>query len=81
MSTLTARLAAARRRPAGFPKAHLLVLYGGEAVARLGARVREWRRDRRSRAELAGMSMRDLRDIGITPAERDQHCERAFWRL
>jgi uncharacterized protein YjiS (DUF1127 family) len=80
MSTLAARLAAARRRPAGFSPAYL-VAFGCDAVARLYARWGDWRRDRKSRAELARMSMRDLRDIGITPAERERECERPFLRF
>jgi uncharacterized protein YjiS (DUF1127 family) len=80
MSTLAARLAAARRRPIGFSPAHLVAFGCDTATRRLYARWRGWRRDRKSRAELARMSMRDLRDIGITPAERDRECERPFFR-
>jgi uncharacterized protein YjiS (DUF1127 family) len=46
---------------------------------RLFDTVAAWRRDSRSRGELARMTMRELRDIGITPAERERECHRPFW--
>jgi uncharacterized protein YjiS (DUF1127 family) len=37
------------------------------------------RRDARARNELARMSLRELQDIGISPAERDRECGERFW--
>ena len=80
MSTLAARLAAQRLRRHPFPNGDPLAATQPGPVARLYARVREWRRDNAGRAELARMSMRDLQDIGVTPAERDRECNRRLWR-
>jgi uncharacterized protein YjiS (DUF1127 family) len=46
---------------------------------RLCSVIEAWRLDRRSRDELAHMTLRELRDIGITPVERDRECNRPFW--
>jgi uncharacterized protein YjiS (DUF1127 family) len=48
----------------------------GQAVALL----REWRRRARSRAELARLDERMLRDIGVTPGEAWQEFSKPFWR-
>jgi uncharacterized protein YjiS (DUF1127 family) len=46
---------------------------------RLCGAVARWQRERRSRDELAHLTLRELRDIGITPGERDRECNRPFW--
>jgi uncharacterized protein YjiS (DUF1127 family) len=77
MSTLEQRLAARwRRQPyeSGFSRLPLLVA----TVRYLAA---EWRGRARSRAELAQMSDRDLRDIGITRAEAAHESTKPFWRV
>jgi uncharacterized protein YjiS (DUF1127 family) len=76
MSTLEQRLAARwRRQPyeSGFSRLPLLVA----TVLHLAA---EWHRRARSRAVLAQMSDRDLRDIGITRAEVARESAKPFWR-
>jgi uncharacterized protein YjiS (DUF1127 family) len=42
--------------------------------------VSEWRRRRRSRQTLAGLSVHELRDIGITIHDQDRECAKPFWR-
>lgn len=42
--------------------------------------VREWRRRARSRAELAALDDRTLRDIGLTRADVWQEIDKPFWR-
>jgi len=77
MSTLEQRLAArCRRQPyeSSFSRLPLLVA----TVRYLAA---EWCRRARSRAELAQMSDRDLRDIGITRAEAAHESTKPFWRV
>lgn len=49
-------------------------------VARLGAIFREWRRRAHSRAELARLGAHELRDIGLSPADRAHECAKPFWR-
>ena len=78
MSTLAARLAATRLRRQQFPDGTVAATPRG-GFAWLYGRVREWRRAARARAELARMSIRDLQDIGITPAERDHECDKRLW--
>ena len=76
MSTLEQRLLARwRRQPdeSGFSRILLLVATAQHLAA-------EWRRRARSRAELAQMSDRDLRDIGITRAEVACESAKPFWR-
>jgi uncharacterized protein YjiS (DUF1127 family) len=68
MSTLRDRLAAPRRR---------LAL---SLLLRLSASVAGWRRRARSRTALARLSDHELRDIGITLAERRHECLKPFWR-
>jgi uncharacterized protein YjiS (DUF1127 family) len=71
MSTLVQRLAAARvRRDAA-------------STETLAARVRRvvaaWRHRARSRTQLARFSARELRDIGLTPADAARECAKPFW--
>lgn len=72
MSTLHHRLAAARlgRTSTSFAVAFLRAM----------PTLAEWRRRARSRAALALLSSRELRDIGLSPGERLQECRKAFWR-
>jgi uncharacterized protein YjiS (DUF1127 family) len=48
----------------------------GGLLRRLG----EWRRRARERAELARFGSRDLRDIGLTPADAAYEINKPFWR-
>jgi uncharacterized protein YjiS (DUF1127 family) len=72
MSTLHHRLAAARLSR---KRVSLAV-----AFLRVTLTLAEWRRRARSRAALAQLSSRDLRDIGLSPEEQLQECRKAFWR-
>jgi uncharacterized protein YjiS (DUF1127 family) len=65
MSTLQDRLAARRRFSLAF---------------HLWATLREWRHRVRSRDTLARLSDHELRDIGISPAERREECLKPFWQ-
>jgi len=38
-----------------------------------------WRRRARSRTQLARLSERELRDIGLTPADAARECAKPFW--
>ncbi|MBV8492392.1 MAG: DUF1127 domain-containing protein [Alphaproteobacteria bacterium] len=49
-------------------------------VGQAAALLREWRRRARSRAELARLDDRMLRDIGVTPGEAWQEINKPFWR-
>jgi uncharacterized protein YjiS (DUF1127 family) len=51
-----------------------------QAVRRLIALVGTWRRHVRGRRELALMSDRSLRDIGLTRYEAFQEIRKPFWR-
>ncbi|HXW41142.1 MAG TPA: DUF1127 domain-containing protein [Xanthobacteraceae bacterium] len=42
--------------------------------------LREWRRRIRSRRELAAISERSLRDIGLTRYDADFETRKPFWR-
>ena len=42
--------------------------------------VREWRRRARSRAELAALDDRTLRDIGLTRVDLCREIDKPFWR-
>jgi uncharacterized protein YjiS (DUF1127 family) len=74
MSTLEQRLRW-RRQPyeSGFFRLRLL-------VATVQYLAVEWHHRARSRALLAQMSDRDLRDIGITRAEAAHESAKPFWR-
>ena len=72
MSSLAYRLAAARlRRQAG---------RGENLAARIVRTLETWRRRARSRTELAHLGERELRDIGLTPADAAWECQKPFWR-
>jgi uncharacterized protein YjiS (DUF1127 family) len=49
-------------------------------LARMGSEVGEWRRRLRDRRELAAMSDRSLRDIGLTRYDADWEARKPFWR-
>ena len=49
-------------------------------LARIGSEVGEWRRRSRDRRELAAMSNRALRDIGLTRYDADWEASKPFWR-
>jgi uncharacterized protein YjiS (DUF1127 family) len=49
-------------------------------LARIGSEVGEWRRRLRDRRELAAMSDRSLRDIGLTRYDADCEARKPFWR-
>jgi len=51
-----------------------------EAGRRLRARLREWRRRARERADLASLDDRSLRDIGLTRADAQFLANKPFWR-
>jgi uncharacterized protein YjiS (DUF1127 family) len=72
MSTLRDRSAAPRRQTLWW-----LVVF---AVTRLVAVLAEWRRRARSRRALACLGAYELRDIGISDAERWHECAKPFWR-
>ena len=54
------------------------------ASERLAVRVARtlaaWRWRARSRTQLAHLSERELRDIGLTPADAARECAKPFWR-
>jgi uncharacterized protein YjiS (DUF1127 family) len=51
-----------------------------EVLSRVLATLREWRRRSRSRAELATLDDRMLRDIGVTRVEIWREIDKPFWR-
>ena len=50
------------------------------AARRVLARLHEWRRRARDRAQLAGLDDRMLRDIGLTRADAEFLSNKPFWR-
>ena len=44
------------------------------------AKIREWRRRSRERAQLAALDDRMLRDIGLSCADREFLANKPFWR-
>ena len=51
-----------------------------EATAWVFDTLHEWNRRSRPRHELAGLDAAMLRDIGLTPAEREYLVNKPFWR-
>jgi uncharacterized protein YjiS (DUF1127 family) len=49
-------------------------------VIRIHTRLSEWRRLSRSRADLARLDDRMLRDIGLTRADAWREINKPFWR-
>ena len=52
----------------------------GDATDWALAKVREWLRRSRERAQLAALDDRMLRDIGLTQADREFLANKPFWR-
>ncbi len=77
MSTLRDRLAAARLRRPRHPGRRAGLL---GAIARLWRQVKTWQQRARQRKELSRLTMRDLRDLGITPGEALREVMKPFWR-
>ena len=75
MSSLAQRLVAARLRRDDRRDAAVTET----VAARVGRTLAEWRRRARSRAQLARCSPRELRDIGLTPADAVRECAKPFW--
>ena len=67
--------AAARLRQDHRPQAPA----SGRLIARMARLLVAWRRRTRSRTQLARLSERELRDIGVTPAEAARECAKPFW--
>jgi uncharacterized protein YjiS (DUF1127 family) len=51
-----------------------------QALTSITAMLREWRRRARSRAELAMLDERMLRDIGVSRADIWREVNKPFWR-
>ena len=68
--------AAARLRQDHWPQA----MPAESMIARLGRALGAWRDRARGRTQLAHLSERELRDIGLTPAEAAQEYAKPFWR-
>ena len=49
-------------------------------VPRLGARLRQWQRRSRERDELARLSERELRDLGLSRGTVYDELRKPFWR-
>jgi len=75
MTSAAYRLAAARLRR----EHHRDARRGATPAARVRRALAEWRRRARSRAQLARFGERDLRDIGLTPAEAAREYAKPFW--
>ena len=61
--------------PVEAPRARWRVILGS-----IVATLREWRRRRMGRRELASLDERTLRDIGLDPGVVDYEVGRSFWR-
>ena len=48
-------------------------------TARFRAMFHEWRTRSQSRRQLAGLSARELRDIGVSPGEAIAEASKPFW--
>jgi uncharacterized protein YjiS (DUF1127 family) len=51
-----------------------------DAALRLAAILAAWRERRRERHQLATMELRELRDIGLAPADIHAEVRKPFWR-
>lgn len=49
-------------------------------ITRLTGKLRTWRRRQQERAEFARMSHTELRDIGVSSADRWEEISKPFWR-
>ena len=61
--------------PVEAPRARWRVILGS-----IVATLREWRRRRVGRRELASLDERTLRDIGVDPSMVDYEMRQSFWR-
>ena len=52
----------------------------GALLQRAVARLRLWQGRYRARSELARLSPRDLRDIGLSPSQASFESSKPFWR-
>ena len=75
MSSVAYRRAAARLRR----EHHRDAAPTETLAARVGRTLAAWRRRARSRTQLARFSARELRDIGLTPADAARECAKPFW--
>jgi uncharacterized protein YjiS (DUF1127 family) len=76
MSSVAHQPAAARLRRDHRPQAAA----SEGLIARVVRRLAAWHRRICSRTQLARLSERELRDIGLTPAEAARECAKPFWR-
>ena len=53
---------------------------GDSIAARIVRTLAAWLRRARGRTQLARLSERELRDIGLTPADAARECAKPFWR-
>ena len=67
--------AAVPNRPVEAPRARWRLILGS-----IVATLREWRRRRVERRELASLDERTLRDIGLDPGVVDYEVRQSFWR-
>jgi uncharacterized protein YjiS (DUF1127 family) len=58
----------------------LIISQEPNALQLLGQTVSMWLGRLQERAELARFEERDLRDIGLTPADADYELAKPFWR-
>jgi len=75
--------ASARHEPAAAVPCRPVVAPRASGSLILGlivATLREWRRRRVGRRELASLDARTLRDIGLDPGVVDYEVSRSFWR-
>jgi len=64
----------------GRPRQRHGVLALGDAWDHVVARMSEWRRRSRERAELGALDDRMLKDIGLTRADAEFLSNKPFWR-
>jgi uncharacterized protein YjiS (DUF1127 family) len=65
------------REPLWHASSHRL----GGFLSAASAALREWRRRKNSRAELARLDERMLRDIGLTQFDAEYEINKPFWRV
>jgi uncharacterized protein YjiS (DUF1127 family) len=72
----------ARREPAALPSHPIITPRAGWSplLDLIVATLREWRRRRAERRELALLDTRMLRDVGLDPGTVDYEASQSFWR-
>jgi len=82
MKTIPMNIALDRRKPVAAQRDRLRTSHRWlhELLNRGVALLREWRHRARSRAELATLDERMLRDIGVTRADVWRETSKPFWR-